>query len=1085
MGGEEMSPPKGLQKLAVSHEILDDDGKVIVPSILITTPIERPRLKIGPPPAPVDKTNARIGPEPNTTRIGPAPLRDLTDTHYPSIGPAPVPPIIDRTNARIGPTPNIPDRTNARIGPASPAAIPPTQPGILERLRRIPEDFMQEARTNIAEKQSGPAPGRTDIDLPPESARLLQRSTVKPDIEIYDDDGNVIDSGSASDFEFLDDNGNPIKLGEKPLGADLLMHSEKPKDLGQKIMSAAGSAYNAAFEAPKFVTDAADKLTEDMVYSKYNPAFTEDENRWDAMTKAFIGQSVRGIAEQLSPVNLLTLGTGGWVAPIARWAGRAQIGHGLADLAQGEYSKGAADIGFGLLGLAGNRRGVKLPGGLHVPESERINLPKTPPGVPSPAITTPKKPRYRLTLDGKLEPIPDVTPERLPTTEGRPAEGKEILSDVPDLNGQTLMTGERVQQMLGVSPNEAIARGWVQFEDSGNGVAGYRLIQNRPDLALPTGTTERLPVTETTPTGRTVSASSGQAPAMGMFGEALPPEANAVDNWWNRVTRSNRPARSGNVDVSTLDNPVAKIIVKLRQSRVLNKEQAALLTAQRGRKAGELEKAAGRGSEYLKNVKAALYGKLPGARFEPLEFDENDLGQLTDIITQSDMGQFEKARAMFAIEKLMNGQVPQRNEVQTLSSLFTKRLTRDLKDPNVAQDIVGQLVSELHAKKPMDRRAGRGLDDLQRTMMSSMDMSAPLSSGATGLMNKEWYTAWGSMFKALGKEGARAVEASIQTHPNYHLWNDSPLSLTNIADTGLLREEGFGSALAEKWIPGVKRSEQAYGAFMNKYRFDLANRLLKEADKIGYKGVNAEERDLYRKIAIDAIAEHVNVITGRANLGRLEKYSGLLNDAFYAPRQIASNVEMLKMLNPMWYPSQPSYIRKQALKSLLSKAFLATAVNGAGLAAGGTVEHDPRKSDFGQLRFGKTTIDASGSGTTGYLVLLARMIAQSTVSQNNNVREFNGKYGSQNGFNLLVNFLVNKASPNPSLTIKELKKFDPVGNRYNMPVETAKTFIPMIMSDIASVFQEDKDWMPETPKDLREIAAIPAIFFGARAQSYR
>lgn len=57
-------------------------------------------------------------------------------------------------------------------------------------------------------------------------------------------------------------------------------------------------------------------------------------------------------------------------------------------------------------------------------------------------------------------------------------EGEQILSDTPDLDGHTTMTGERVREFLGVEPKEALSRGWIAREENGQ----YRLIQNRPDL---------------------------------------------------------------------------------------------------------------------------------------------------------------------------------------------------------------------------------------------------------------------------------------------------------------------------------------------------------------------------------------------------------------------------------------------------------------------------------------------------------------------------------------------------------------------------------------------------------------------------
>lgn len=80
---------------------------------------------------------------------------------------------------------------------------------------------------------------------------------------------------------------------------------------------------------------------------------------------------------------------------------------------------------------------------------------------------------------------PDVVPPAAQTVEeAKPfvnpfEKNKEVLSDIPNLSGQTLMTGERVRDLMGVEPKEALERGWVE-KDISQGMTGYRNIQNKP-----------------------------------------------------------------------------------------------------------------------------------------------------------------------------------------------------------------------------------------------------------------------------------------------------------------------------------------------------------------------------------------------------------------------------------------------------------------------------------------------------------------------------------------------------------------------------------------------------------------------------
>lgn len=112
---------------------------------------------------------------------------------------------------------------------------------------------------------------------------------------------------------------------------------------------------------------------------------------------------------------------------------------------------------------------------------------QTPPEAPSVA---PQAPSASLNAPPELQ-VATFTPQQ-------PAElvdGQEVLSDVPDLEGRTLMTGERVRTLLGVEPREALERGWVAVEEV-EGFRGYRLVQNRPSeeqLSFPPAGTRDAP----------------------------------------------------------------------------------------------------------------------------------------------------------------------------------------------------------------------------------------------------------------------------------------------------------------------------------------------------------------------------------------------------------------------------------------------------------------------------------------------------------------------------------------------------------------------------------------------------------------
>lgn len=74
------------------------------------------------------------------------------------------------------------------------------------------------------------------------------------------------------------------------------------------------------------------------------------------------------------------------------------------------------------------------------------------------------------------------TPYARPVTRGvKPAPGDltqtpDIFGHMPDVNGQTVMTGERVRDMFGMEPKEALAKGLITSEVQ-QGTKGYRVVQ--------------------------------------------------------------------------------------------------------------------------------------------------------------------------------------------------------------------------------------------------------------------------------------------------------------------------------------------------------------------------------------------------------------------------------------------------------------------------------------------------------------------------------------------------------------------------------------------------------------------------------
>ena len=263
----------------------------------------------------------------------------------------------------------------------------------------------------------------------------------------------------------------------------------------------------------------------------------------------------------------------------------------------------------------------------------------------------------------------------------------------------------------------------------------------------------------------------------------------------------------------------------------------------------------------------------------------------------------------------------------------------DLKDPEKIRAMAAKLrKGNERAQAVADAlEVSANLLALPRSIMSSMDFSAPLRQGVFFVGRKELWKNIPSMFRQFGGDEAfNAVKAEIQSRPTYSLMKRANLEITDLGHKLSNREEAFISSYADR-LPvigkGVRASERAYTGFLNKLRADVFDDLVRQYDKAGIDLTGNPK-------ALHDIADFVNTATGRGSLGRFTQASPILNGFFFSPRLIASR---LRLLNPVYYAKLDPIVRKNALQSLASFGGIATTVLMLAKMAGADVEADPRR----------------------------------------------------------------------------------------------------------------------------------------------
>jgi hypothetical protein len=335
--------------------------------------------------------------------------------------------------------------------------------------------------------------------------------------------------------------------------------------------------------------------------------------------------------------------------------------------------------------------------------------------------------------------------------------------------------------------------------------------------------------------------------------------------------------------------------------------------------------------------------------------------------------------------------------------------------------------------------------NLSRAILTSWDVSAVFRQGGFITLGNPGRAArsLGAMFRAYSsKERAQVENERILSRANAPLYAQSKLFLAPLeTDRLTAMEEAFMSRLASK-IPGVSASQRAYVTFLNKLRADSFDAMIQNLGRNGR--VTPEEAA--------AIANYINVSTGRGNMGKAAAAAETLATAFFAPRLVVSRFQML-FGQPLYHGS---WRTRRAIAAEYAK-FLAGlgVVYALGSMAGGDVEEDPRSSDFGKIRFGETRVDPL-AGLAQTSVLLSRLASGESKSLRGRVESIRGdvKYGHADSADVIARFLRSKLSPAIGSAVDVASGSNIVGEEVTPGSAAINAAIPLSFRDIFAVMKE-------------------------------
>lgn len=383
--------------------------------------------------------------------------------------------------------------------------------------------------------------------------------------------------------------------------------------------------------------------------------------------------------------------------------------------------------------------------------------------------------------------------------------------------------------------------------------------------------------------------------------------------------------------------------------------------------------------------------------------------------------------------------------------------------------------------------AGRGVKAIPGTAKSiqaSMDDSAVFRQGwktmftNPGIWSKNALQSFRNLFgKYNGRDVERELSADIQSRDNALNGYYKKAKL----DVGM-PEEAYPTSLPEK-VPllgrAYKRTEAAYTAFVQKTRADIFDKMIGIAKA---QKVELTDNELGR------IGEMVNALTGRGDLGSLEKAGKAVNTIFFSPKFLQSHIDTL--VAPFTGGSLASgfngkevgssFVRRQAAQNLVKIVVgQAVVLAIAKSVAPNSVTLNPTSADFGKIKVGNTRFDITG-GYGSLAVLAARMLqGESTNAQTGKVKDLNNpKFGEGDRFELLLDFAQNKLSPVGNIIRDVLRQKTRDGKTPTVMGEALSLITPLPVSNAIEVFKDP------TASNVQRVSAILADALGIATNTY-
>jgi len=387
---------------------------------------------------------------------------------------------------------------------------------------------------------------------------------------------------------------------------------------------------------------------------------------------------------------------------------------------------------------------------------------------------------------------------------------------------------------------------------------------------------------------------------------------------------------------------------------------------------------------------------------------------------------------------------------------------------------------------------------VMRTLLSTM-FRGELKAGI-----KEVGNAFKVAFKSGGDKAYDATLVNLFKDKDYDKLVERGLRLVK-------REEMYGSN-APELIPGIgkviKGANNWFSAFQQTARLGEAKRTLRytektidkllgikgykiDLDNSSFKNLNKEQQNKLREYLgkgsfdsifsdktstdidvklLDEIVDHANKITGTTNFGKYEKNAALLNEGFFAPRFMASDI---KMYTDVFNPKASRIARLRSAESLgEGVAFAVGSYLTLAMIAPDNTEINPTSPNFMKIKIGDQWVGIKPKGK--WLISLASKLILGYEKSGSGKKYKLGRDERKTKGDVILRTLRSKLAPLPSVGVDFFDGKDYIGNDATFWNELKNLAAPIAPTSMIPILFGDND-----KEVIERIYTAFGQFFGA------